>query len=377
MTDVGVNLLWLRPGQVGGSEESTLASLRALAARSDLGFELRLYVTEALIRAHPDLPEIYRCHVLPRSRANLGRPARIAAEVSWLAALTRGLALVHHAGGTAPLLRGAPYVLTVHDLQPLERQGTHGPLKRGYLSLAIPPSVRAARLVAVPSEFVGRSVVDRVGVDPARVRVIPHGVEVGQSATPSEVLAERYDLDGPVVLYPAITYPHKNHATLIRAFASVLEEHPSALLVLPGGRGGEEDRVRALVARLGIAARVRRTGRISAADVAGLYRAASVVAVPSRYEGFGLPAVEAMAYGAPLVAAAATALPEVVGDAGVLVDPDDPEAWAHAVSALLVDGAERDRLRSAGLERAKRFSWAANADAVAELYRDALARSTA
>lgn len=369
---VGINLLWLRPGEVGGSEESTVASLRALAQRGDPDLELCLYVTEPLRSAHPDLARAYPLEVLPLSGVPMARVGRIAAETTWLAARTRGVDLVHHAGGTAPPLRTAPYVLTVHDLQPLERRATHGRLKRVYLGSAIPLSVRAARLVAVPSEFVRQSVLERIDVDPARVVVIPHGVDVLPRATAADVLAARYRLDGPVVLYPAITYPHKNHAVLVDAFAEVVAAHPDALLVLTGGRGGAEDQVRAQVERLGLAARVRRTGRISAADVAGLYRDAAVVAVPSRYEGFGLPAVEAMAYGAPLVAASATALPEVVGDAGVLVDPDDPAGWAAAIIELL-DAPERGaQLAEVGLARARRYSWAANAEALADLYRDAL-----
>jgi alpha-1,3-rhamnosyl/mannosyltransferase len=369
---VAINLLWLRPGQVGGSEESTLASLRALAERADPDLDLRLCVTEPLLQAHPDIAGLFPTDVLPLSGLPMGRFARVAAETTWLAARTRGVDLVHHAGGTAPPLRGAPYVLTVHDLQPLERRATHGAVKRAYLGMAIPPSVRAARLVGAPSEFVRRSLLSRVGIDPARVRVIPHGVDVLAEATPAEVITQRYRLDGPVVLYPAITYPHKNHAVLIDAFAAVVAAHPDALLVLPGGRGGEEDRVRAQVQRLGLSDRVRRTGRISAADIAGLYRAAAVVAVPSRYEGFGLPAAEAMAYGAPLVAAAATALPEVVGDAGVLVDPDDVAGWASAINDLLEHPRQRDRLAAAGRKRVERFSWAANAAAHADLYRAAV-----
>lgn len=368
---VGINLLWLRPGQVGGSEESTLASLRALAERADPDLDLALFVTEPLRLAHPDIARAFRTHVLPLSAVPMGRVARITAEISWLAASTRGLDLVHHAGGTAPPLRGAPYVLTVHDLQPLERQATHGRVKRAYLGMAIPPSVRGARRVAVPSEYVRSSVLARVGVDPDRVVVIPHGVDVLDAATPAAVLTERYRLDGPVVLYPAITYPHKNHAVLVEAFARVVEAHPDALLVLPGGRGDQEDAVRHLVDRLGLSERVRRTGRISAADVAGLYQQAAVVAVPSRYEGFGLPAAEAMAYGAPLVAADATALPEVVGDAGLLVDPDDVEGWASAIGGLLDAPRERAALAAAGRERARRYSWSANAAALAELYRGA------
>lgn len=367
---IGINLLWLVPGEVGGTEESTLASIRALVELGDPALDLRLFVLEPMLQAHPDVVASLPVEVLPVSgRARLGR---IAAETSWLAARSRGLDLLHHAGGTAPPLRTAPYVLTLHDLQPLERRATHGALKRAYLSAAIPPSVRHARVVAVPSEFVKRSVLDRFGTDPERVVVVPHGVELLAQATAVEVVRERYRLTGPVVLYPAITYPHKNHAVLVRAFAEVAAAHPDAVLVLPGGRGGEEDGLRDLIDRLSLRAQVRRTGRISAADVAGLYRAASVVAVPSRYEGFGLPAVEAMAYGVPLVAAAATALPEVVGDAGRLVDPDDVAGWAAAISGLLDDPTEARRLAGVAGERARRYTWSGNAAALAALYHQAL-----
>jgi alpha-1,3-rhamnosyl/mannosyltransferase len=367
---IGINLLWLVPGEVGGSEESTLASIRALIAHGDHALDLRLFVLEPFVHTHPDVVAALPTEVLPFSgRARWGR---VAAEASWLAARNRGLDLVHHAGGTAPPLRGAPYVLTLHDLQPLERSSTHSIVKRAYLGTAIPPSVRRARLTAVPSEYVRRSVLSRFGVDPARVLVVPHGVDVLDNPTPSEVVRERYDLDGPVILYPAITYPHKNHAVLIAAFAEVVHRHPDALLILTGSRGSEEDRIRAQIDSLGLRARVRRTGRISAADVAGLYGEAAVVAVPSRYEGFGLPAVEAMAYGTPLVAAASTALPEVVGDAGVLVDPDDVPGWAGAIAHLLEADDERTRLAKAGRERAARYTWPANAAALADLYHRAL-----
>jgi len=367
---IGINLLWLVPGEVGGSEESTLASVRALLAMAEPSFDLRLFALEPFGQAHPDVVAALPTEVLPLSgRARWGR---VVAEATWLAARSRGLDLMHHAGGTAPPVRGAPYVLTLHDLQPLEASLTHNLLKRTYLRAAIPPSVGHARMTAVPSEFVRQSVLARLDVDAERVVVVPHGVEVHADATPVEVLRERYRLDGPVVLYPAITYPHKNHAVLVEAFAEVVRAHPDALLVLSGGRGGEEDRLRDQIDRLGLRDRVRRTGRISVADVAGLYREAHLVAVPSRYEGFGLPAAEAMAYGAPLVAAAATALPEVVGDAGVLVAPDDVHGWAVAISDLLADERERARRGALGLERARRHTWAANARALANLYRRAL-----
>jgi alpha-1,3-rhamnosyl/mannosyltransferase len=296
---------------------------------------------------------------------------RIAAESTWLAGRTRGLDLVHHAGGTAPPFRTAPYVLTVHDLQPLERQATHGRLKRAYLAAALPRSVDHARAVVVPSDFVRQSLLELTGTDPAKVNVVHHGVTTWP-ATAADVVRERYGLAGPVVLYPAITYPHKNHGVLVEAFARVVREHPDATLVLSGGADACETTLTEQIHRLGLSAQVRRTGRIEQADLAGLYELASVVAVPSRYEGFGLPAAEAMSFGAPLVAADATALPEVVGGAGLLVDPDDVEGWAGAIARLLADPAERDRLATAGRARAAAFTWRANAEGLVAAYRAAL-----
>jgi glycosyltransferase involved in cell wall biosynthesis len=368
---VGVNLLWLVPGVVGGSEESTLASLRAIRDLAPEDLELHLFVLEPFARAHPDVAAAFATSVMPLSGRS--KAARVSGEASWLARRTRALELVHHAGGTAPPVRSVPYVLTIHDLQPLERRATHGRLKRAYLGAVVPRSVRAARRVAVPSEFVRRTVLTRVDVDPERVVVIPHGIDTSAAPSPVDEVAGRYGIDGPVVLYPAITYPHKNHALLVDAFALVLQGHPDALLVLTGGRGACEVALERQITRLGLSSRVRRTGRIPAADVAALYQLATVVAVPSRYEGFGLPAVEAMAHARPLVAAATSALPEVVGDAGILVDPDDVEGWARAISSLLDDADERARMAEAGRIRAGEFTWEANAAALLDLYRGALA----
>jgi len=371
---VALNLLWLVPGAVGGSEQSTLASLRALRDLAPANLDLRLFVLKPFAAAHPDVVAAFRTEVLPLS--GRFRAVRVGGEATWLAARTRHLDLVHHAGGTAPPFRGRRYVLTVHDLQPLESRVTHGRGKRAYLRAVMPRSVLGARAVAVPSDFVRASVVAHFSVDPSRVTTIRHGVEPapGAIARVDEVRA-RYRLDGPVVLYPAITYPHKNHVTLVDAFALLRPQHPDAVLVLTGGEGGCEADLRAQIDRLGLGDRVRRLGRIPDDDVAGLFAAAAVVAVPSRYEGFGLPAAEAMAAGVALVAADATALPEVVGDAGVLVDPDDPAAWASAIGRLLEHPAERTRLVERGRQQVQRYTWRANAEAFVDLYRRAVAGS--
>jgi alpha-1,3-rhamnosyl/mannosyltransferase len=296
----------------------------------------------------------------------------VVGESTWLARRTRDVDLVHHAGGTAPARGTAPYVLTLHDLQPLERDATHSATKRAYLARVLPRSLRGARRVIVPSGFVRDTVVARGGVAPERLVVVPHGVARHPAPTPQAELAARHGLGGPVVLYPAITYPHKDHATLVRAFARVAPAHPDAVLVLTGRADRSEGEVMALVRDLGLTGQVRRLGRLSEADVAGLYAMATVVAVPSTYEGFGLPAAEAMAYGVPVLAADATALPEVVGDAGLLVPPGAVEAWVAGLGRLLDDGDERARRAAAGRARAERFSLRANAEGLAEVYRRAL-----
>jgi glycosyltransferase involved in cell wall biosynthesis len=366
---VGVNLTWMVPGVVGGSEDSTTAALRAIAAEGPGDVALELLGVPALAQAHPDLVEAFPTRLMPS--AIRGRPARIVAESTWLAAATRGLDLVHHAGGTAPPVRTAPHLITVHDLQPLEHDATHGRLKRAYLARALPPSVRTARLVVVPSEHVRRSLVDRLGTDPDRIVVVPHTGGLRPDPTPEADLRRRYGLDGPVVLYPSITYPHKNHVVLVRALPRLLAERPDVVLVLTGGEGSAEPGLAAEIDRLGVRDRVRRTGRVPLADVMGLVEVAEVVAVPSTYEGFGVPVAEAMTRGTPVVAARSTALPEVVGDAGLLVDPDDPDAWAGALAHLLGSPEERERLGAAGRARAVRWAPAAVAAALLDAYRRA------
>ena len=367
---VAINLLWLVPGDVGGSEESTVASLRGLIALAPADLDLRLLVLEPFAEAHPDLVAALPTEVL--SLSGRSRAARVLGEATWLARRTKGVDLVHHAGGTAPPRHRTPYVLTLHDLQPLERQATHSAAKRAYLKAVIPRSVRGALRVIVPSGFVRDTVVDHTGIDPGKVAVVPHGVERHRAPSAESDLRARFDLDGHVVLYPAITYPHKNHATLVEAFARVLSSHPDALLVLTGRADSAEPALLDQVARLGIASRVRRLGRVPTADLAGLYDLARVVAVPSRYEGFGLPAIEAMAHEAALVVATGTALTEVAGDAAWARDPDDVEGWAEAIGGLLDDFGATLRLRHLGSERATHFTVAANAQGLAEVYRASL-----
>jgi alpha-1,3-rhamnosyl/mannosyltransferase len=370
---VGLNLLWLRPGRVGGSETYARRLLAGLAAVAspDLAYEVL-----ALPGLGP-VPAPFAVRALPVPGG--ARPLRIAAESTWLARRTRGLDLVHHLGGTVPAVRSAPAAVLVHDLQYTAFPEHFSPVKRTYLAAAVPAAVRAAVLVSTPSEFVRGTVVDAFGADPDRVVAVPIGVTGPGGPAPgpadparSAAVRRRYGVAGPFALYPAVTWPHKDHLTLVRA-VHALPEADRPTVVLTGGEGRAEAALAAEVDRLRLRRWVRRPGRVPADDLDVLYREATCVAFPSRYEGFGAPAVEAMARGVPVIAAAAAALPEVVGDAGLLVPPGDPEAWAGALLRVLGDDALRSRLAAAGPRRAERFSAVASATRQEAAYRGVLA----
>ncbi|MEZ5259716.1 MAG: glycosyltransferase [Ilumatobacteraceae bacterium] len=212
---VAVNLTWCVPGHVGGSESYLVRQLLGLAELAH-EFQPTLYAAPGLGAAHPVLAEAFPIVEMPVSGHS--RPARVAIEHSWLAAVSRGAALAHHGGGTVPATTTRPCVLTVHDLQYLEYPQYFSRLKAEYLRRRMPRSLRRADAVAVPSRFVADSVVQHYGVDPSRIVVVPHGVEpdVSMTVTPESELRRDYDLgDGPVLVLPAATFPHKGHEFLL------------------------------------------------------------------------------------------------------------------------------------------------------------------
>lgn len=374
---IGVNLLWLVPGVVGGSEEYTTRLLRALAHDPPDDLHLTLFALDSFAEAHPDLVEAFPTVTAPIDGRR--KPERVAAEATWLARETgrRHLDLLHHAGGVIPPGPGiarTPAVLTIHDLQPLVHPEHFSAVKRRWLATMLPRSARKAALVLTPSDPASASVVEVLGIADDKVHTVPHGIEAPEpvpTARQDEV-RERYRLGDRVVLYPAITYPHKDHRTLVRAFAALAVDRPDLTLVLSGGPGPSEAEVASEVRRSGVGGQVRRTGRVPWADLHALYACATAVAVPSRFEGFGAPALEAMAAGVPLVAADATALPWVVGDGGLLVEPGDVAGWAAALSRVVDDPDEARRLSAAGRLRAAHFTWErAGAELIAG-YRQAL-----
>lgn len=366
---VAVNLLWLRPGQVGGSEEYLT---RTLGALREADIDLTLFVQAGFEEAHPALAGRARLVAVPTVASP--QAVRIGLEHSWLAWRARRFDLVHHAGSTAPRTPTGRFVLTVHDLQYLTYPEFFRLPRRAFLRVTTPTAARRAAVVTAPSEYVCGRVADALGVARERIVEVPHGIDpgLGRGATAEVEVRARYRLRGPYIVYPAITHPHKNHAVLVEAMARLHRRRPSVQLVLTGAAGHAEAAVLAEVDRLGLREVVVRPGRVSTADRDGLLRHASAMAFPSRYEGFGAPVLEAMHLGCPVVATRATALPEVVGDAGVLLSPLDPAGWADALERLVDDREEAQRLRVAGRLRAAGYSSERSAAALVEAYRKAL-----
>lgn len=273
------------------------------------------------------------------------------------------LDLVHFPHLTVPLLTRTPFVVTIHDLNYLDADATARPaVKRAGYRLELLKAKRARRLIAV-SEHTRGDVVRRLGVDPARVAVTYEAADA-PAVEPDPDTLERYGIDAPFFLYVGAAYPYKNLARLIEAFALVEGDYRLVLA------GDQEEFGAALRAQA--SERVVFTGPVSEAELAALYAAARVYAFVSLSEGFGLPGLEAMAAGVPVVAAHAGSLPEVYRDGADYCDPRDVASIASALSDVAEDETLRRRLVERGRKRAGEFSWTSTAEHTLGVYREAL-----
>jgi glycosyltransferase involved in cell wall biosynthesis len=362
---IAVNLLWCVPGDVGGSEEYLVRQLTGLGEAAP-SVRPTLYVVEGFVEAHRDLAESFPTIVASFDGAS--RTRRIVGESTWFRRRAASADLRHHGGGAAPLGATRPYILTIHDLQYRTYPAYFSRTKRAYLAAMIGRSVRRARLVTVPSEYVRSSVIEAYGVGASNVRVVPHGFEpeLLTDFTDETELRHKYELgDGPVLVYPAVTHHHKNHRFLIGLLESTWRD-PDLRLVLTGANGAAEPEVQAATD-----SRIRRVGRVSSADRNGLLKMAEAMVFPSQYEGFGAPLIEAMALGCPVVASDSTCIPDIVDGAG-LVLPLVPAAWSDALDRV---DRERATMVAAGMQRAEAFTARSSGAALADAYAVALERS--
>jgi glycosyltransferase involved in cell wall biosynthesis len=280
--------------------------------------------------------------------------------------------LFHATDFVAPLPNPTPTVVTIHDLSFLRRPELVTPQAARYYA-QVPRSVRRARAVIAVSSATARDVVTMLGVPQDRVHVVPLAADATFRPLDDEGLLrtarDRYRLPGRFVLFVGTREPRKNLGALIDACAGIREGDGSLPLVLVGEEGWLASD---LERRVREEEHVRVLGPVAADELVAIYNLATVVALPSLDEGFGLPVVEAMACGTPVVCSDRGALPEVAGDAAILVDPHDVGGIAAALRSVMEDESLRERMRQRGLARSATFGWDRTAEETAAVYRSAL-----
>ncbi|HEU4974706.1 MAG TPA: glycosyltransferase family 1 protein [Baekduia sp.] len=368
MLHVGLNLVFLTPGEQGGMEVYARELLPRLAARGDL--RLTAFVNRDGAGGRVVDPAWGIDEVVVGVRAS-DRRQWVLGEQLHLPRMAKaaGCELVHSLASTAPLHGRFRRITTIHDLNYKIVPETHfGILGLGMRVLVPAAAHRSHRLIAVSSSTAD-DLVAHLKVPRAKIDVVPQGVSARPAVapTPEAELRARLELgDRPVLLTVSAKRPHKNLPRLIEAHAGLPAPRP--VLVLPGYPTPHEAELRALADRLGTLGELRFLDWVSDADLEGLYALAAVFAFPSLYEGFGLPPLEAMSRGVPVVTSARGSLAEVVGDAAAVVDPESVPAIRDAIARLLADAGERERLRAAGRVQAARFTWERTAELTAAAY---------
>lgn len=359
-----------------GAGVYTVALARGLAARPDV--ELHLL-------ARRDDADRWAA-LAPGSAVHAEAPARRPARLAWeqlrapALASRLGIEVWHGPHYTMPLRLAVPAVVTIHDLTFFDHPEWHERSKVVFFRRMIRASAARARVVVAVSGHTAARL--RAVAPPAGdVRVVHHGVDHERFRARVDragdlALLAPHGITPPYVAFAGTLEPRKDVPTLVDAFARLAPPHPDLRLVLAGGDGWGVRAVRDAVAASGVATRVLRPGYLANDAIPAFFRCAEVVAYPSLVEGFGLPALEALACGAPLVTTTGSAIEEVVGDAALLVEPGDAEGLAGRLARVLDDPDEAGRLREMGPVHAEKFTWEASVDAHVDAYRMALEGSS-
>jgi glycosyltransferase involved in cell wall biosynthesis len=287
-----------------------------------------------------------------------------------------GVDLLHAMAFVGPLASTCPFVVTIYDLSFLRFPEAFRPWNRWYLSRFTMLSARRARRVIAISQSTKRDVVQRLGVPADRVDVVYCGADDSFGLLPADEVASfrrQRRLPDRFILFLGTLEPRKNVQGLVRAYARWREVETNVpKLVVAGGKGWHYDQIFAEVERLNLAGEVIFPGYVAQDELPLWYNAADLFVYPSRFEGFGLPVIEAMSCGTPVVTTTASSLPEVAGDAALLVSPNDETELAEAMRRALTDQNLRQTMIAKGYDRAATFSWERTAHQTVAVYRRAL-----
>lgn len=351
---VGVNAYFLVPKSVGGVEVY-LRNLLPEIQRADPSVELVLFTTRS---NHATFDGFER---VPGHFSGWNLPWRIWAEQKPLvnAVQKAGCEILFSPCFTGPINPPFPHVVTIHDVNYLDvPESFLWPIRR-MIAFDLPRVAGSADAITTVSEFSRNRILEVFGIEGNRVIVTPNA--------PGEDIyhLQPCPLSTPFLLFVGFTYPHKNVKRLSRAFLRLVDSIPHDLVIVGKNRGGEPLRH----------PRIRRLSRVSFQDLIGLYHGCDLFVYPSRYEGFGMPALEALAAGARVVASTGGAIPEVCGKAATYFDPYDEEAMADAIIRALDEAPEERRARvEAGIRHARTFTWRQCAERTLDAFRLAAER---
>jgi len=291
-------------------------------------------------------------------------------------AINQHLDLLHSLHYTMPLAYPGRTVVTFHDMTFFLFPHHHTLPKRYFFRFFIRASSRQAVALIADSESTRQDAIRLVGVSPGKIFTVQLGVTQEfrpmRDNTILQQARQKYHLPEHYLLYVGMIEPRKNLPTLLQAYAAVADQMPDHRLVVVGPKGWMVENILQQAGQLNISDKVYFTGYVEQVDLPLIYNMADVFIYPSVYEGFGLPVLEAMACGTPVITSNVSSMPEIIGDAGVLVTPNDSQALARSLLELINDPMERQRLSIRGLERAAAFTWKRTAEKTIAVYRHIL-----
>jgi glycosyltransferase involved in cell wall biosynthesis len=374
---VGLNLIFLVPGETGGMEVVARELIPALVSAAPEGVRFSAFINRETQQAADGpwgelLPAVtVPVHARSRVQWVLGEQALLPRL-----ATRAGVDLLHSLGSTSPLRGPFRRVVTIHDLIYARFPEAHAGMRGKGMRVLVPAAARRSDRVIADSESTRSDLVALLGLDRERIDVVPLGLGSVQRDSPLSEQAVRGHFDlgrRDVLLSVSAKRPHKNLIALVGALSQIPAER-RPVLVVPGYPTWHERELAQHAQELGVSADLRLVPWLPGPELEGLWAIARGFVFPSLYEGFGLPVLEAMARGVPVASSNASSLPEVAGEAALLFDPHDERAIAAAMQRLLVPE-EAARLRAAGAARARQFTWQRTAEGTLASYERALSRA--
>ncbi|HEY2215996.1 MAG TPA: glycosyltransferase family 1 protein [Solirubrobacteraceae bacterium] len=377
---VGLNLVFLVPGETGGMEVAARELIPSLLAEAPPGTRFTAFINrEAAAAGGGPWGELLPSVTVPVAARN--RVQWVLGEQLLLPRLAarEGVDLLHSLASTAPLHGRFARIVTIHDLIYARFPEAHAGIRDRGMRVLVPGAARRSDRVIADSQSTRQDLVELLHLAPDRIDVVPLGLGAVRRVQPAPeaTVRERLQLgDRDIVLSLSAKRPHKNLRALIDALAQI-DERARPILVLPGYPTAHEAELREHAAASGLDGDVRFPAWISAEELERLWMIARAFVFPSLYEGFGLPVLEAMARSVPVACSDASSLPEVAGDAALLFDPHSPAQISAALNRLLTDAGMRERLAQRGHERVSQFSWERSARLTLDSYARAFGRPPA